>query len=208
MTTSSSSSGKRSGQRGEPAWDVALLFPPQGEWTEEEYLGLDTRHMVELSDGCVEVLPMPTILHQLIVKFLFLRLNDHVTRIGAGTVLFAPCPVRLWAGKMREPDIVFLRPGRVANPRRPPEGADLVVEVVSEGDESRHRDLETKRQEYARAGIPEYWIVDPEQRTVTVLVLAGDDYAVHGRYGPGAAASSKILAGFEVDVSALVDAGE
>ncbi len=47
------------------------------------------------------------------------------------------------------------------------------------------RDLVEKREEYARAGIPEYWIVDPEQGQITVLALDGTGYAVHGS-SPGA----------------------
>ena len=56
---------------GGPAWEIALLFPPQGEWSETEYLALDTNHLVEFSDGCIEVLPMATIFHQRIVEYLF-----------------------------------------------------------------------------------------------------------------------------------------
>jgi hypothetical protein len=48
----------------EPAWDVALLFPSQGDWSEFEYLALDTNRLVELVDGNLEVLPMPSFLHQ------------------------------------------------------------------------------------------------------------------------------------------------
>jgi hypothetical protein len=46
--------------KGDPAWPVALLFPLQGDWTEEDYLALDTNRMVEFVDGCLEILPMPT----------------------------------------------------------------------------------------------------------------------------------------------------
>ena len=50
----------------EPAWQIARLFPAQGAWTVEEYLALtnDTNHLVEFSQGYVEVLPMPTRRHQ------------------------------------------------------------------------------------------------------------------------------------------------
>ena len=44
------------GQPDEPAWDVALLFPTQGNWTEDDYLELDTNRLVEFSHGFVEVL--------------------------------------------------------------------------------------------------------------------------------------------------------
>jgi len=82
------------------------------------------------------------------------------------------------------------------------------MEVVSEGEENRGRDLETKREEYARAGIAEYWIVDPQEQRVTVLVLDGPSYRVHGVFGRGATATSVLLPGFEGSVDATLAAGE
>jgi Uma2 family endonuclease len=195
-------------RKGEPTWEVALAYPRQGEWTEAEYLELAETRFVELSDGCLEFLPMPVPFHQLIVKFLFQLLDMFVVARSAGTVLFAPLPVHLWEGKFREPDIVFLCPGRLTDPKRPPEGADLVIEVVSPDPDSRQRDLETKRTEYAQAGIREYWIVDPEERTVLVLTLAGTSYQEHGRFGGGATATSVLLPGFAVAVAAVFAAGQ
>ena len=113
--------------------------------------------------------------------------------LGSGEVFFAPLPIRLWPGKFRDPDIVYLKPGRISDPHHQPQGADLVVEVVSEDDEDRRRDLETKRQEYAEAGIAEYWIVDPKERKITVLKLEGSAYRLHGEFGHGATVSSALL---------------
>src|SRR4051812_518291 len=79
-------------QKGEPAWDIALLFPPQGAWSEADYLALNTNRLIELSDGCLEVLPMPTLLHQLLVDFLHSLLKAFVAANAAGKVLFAPLP--------------------------------------------------------------------------------------------------------------------
>jgi Uma2 family endonuclease len=199
--------GQRISQPGEPPWEVAFLFPTQGHWSEDEYLALDTNRLVELSNGCLEVLPMPTILHQFIVKFLLRILDDFVTAQGLGAVLFAPLPVWLWTGTYREPDLVFLRRGRRKR-RGQPEGADLVMEVVSEGAENRKRDLETKRQEYAAAGIAEYWIIDPEEHRIIVLTLDGQAYRVHGEFGRGATATSVLLPGFGVAVDAVLAAGD
>lgn len=194
--------GTRLSKPGEPPWDVALLFPLQGSWSEDDYLELSTNHFVELSEGCIEVLPMPTKLHQQIVRFLFLLLQEFVSSRRLGEVFFAPLPVRLWPGKFREPDIVFLRPGR-GEYHGQPEGADLVMEVLSEGEENRRRDMETKRNEYARAGIAEYWIVDPESQQVTVLVLEESTYREHGVFASGDTATSVLLAGFAVPVAEL-----
>ncbi len=192
----------RLSEPGEPPWDVALLYPLQGSWTERDYLDLGTNHLVEFSDGCIEVLPMPTKRHQQIVRYFFLALHQFVSSRGLGEALFAPLPVRLWPGKFREPDVVFLRPQRGEHAGQP-EGADLAVEVVREGDENRRRDVETKRLEYARARIPEYWIVDPESIRVTVLVLEDAAYREHGVFGPGETATSVVLPGFAVSVGEL-----
>jgi Uma2 family endonuclease len=195
----------------EPAWDIALLYPRQGHWTEAEYLALERNSgnwMIELAYGRLDILPMPDMLHQDIVKFLFFLLDAFATADRLGRVYFAPLPVRLWPGQFREPDIVFLKTRRIKDKRKPPDGADLVMEVVIPGAESRERDLEEKRADYAKAKIPEYWIVDPETKTITVLTLSGKSYKVHGVYKPGDQAASKLLKGFKVAVSDVFAAGE
>lgn len=192
---------------GEPTWDIALLFPRQGQWTEEEYLALDTNQLIELVDGCLEVLPVPTPYHQAIVRYLFKKLDSHVSEAEAGEVFFAPLPVRLWKGRLREPDLIFVRPARIRDRHKPPEGADLAMEVVSQGEENRARDFESKREDYARAKITEYWIVDPEEKQITVLSLAGRKYRVHGVFELGDQAASLVLPKFAVAVAAVFAAG-
>jgi Uma2 family endonuclease len=187
----------------EPAWEIARLFPNQGAWDEADYLALTTNHFVEFSDGRVEVLPMPTMAHQLIVQYLSNLLLAFVDARKLGRVLFAPLRVRLRSGKFREPDVVFMlaaHAGRMG--QKYWEGADLVMQVVSDEPEDRDRDLVTKRREYAEAGIPEYWIVDPQQRRITVLSLAGGTYLVHGEFSEGQRATSALLTAFDCDVTA------
>ena len=84
--------------------------------------------------------------------------------------------------------------------------ADLVVEVASPDDPD--RDLVEKRTDYAEAAVPEYWIADPRDETLTVLVLRGEAYVAHGRYGRGEMAASALLEGFAAEVSAVFDAPE
>jgi Uma2 family endonuclease len=195
----------------EPTWDIALFYPMQGDWTEEDYLELDRNsepRLIELNDGFLEILPMPDMFHQDIVKFIFTLFDAFVMDLGIGRVYFAPLPVKLWTKQMREPDIVFLASHRIKDKRKPPKGADLAMEVVSPGAESRKRDLQEKRRIYAKAKIPEYWIVDPKTKTITVLTLSGKSYKVHGVYKPGDQAASKLLKGFNVAVSEVFAAGE
>jgi Uma2 family endonuclease len=81
------------------------------------------------------------------------------------------------------------------------DGADLVMEVVSEDDPD--RDLQTKRDEYAEAGIPEYWIVDPRTKTVTVLKLDRGQYVTHSEARDVGMVRSSLLDGFTADVAAI-----
>jgi Uma2 family endonuclease len=185
----------------EPTWEIAHLFPGQGMWSEGEYLALNGNHLVELSNGRLEVLPMPTTMHQLIVVYLYGLLLSFTSTRDLGTVLVAPLRVRLWRGKFREPDVVFMRSehaDRAGNDFW--KGADLVMEVVSGDEEDRRRDLVEKRKDYARGGIPEYWIVDPRDEQITVLRLARTRYVVHGEFEKGAVATSHLLPGFAVNV--------
>jgi len=192
-----------------PTWEVAFLFPPQGSWTEQDFLNLDAVHeaypLVELSRGRLEVLPMPTETHQLIMLFL-VRLLEAFTAIHApGIVLCAGMRIRLKNGRFRAPDVLYMK---AENAQRRHEqfwdGADLVMEVVSPDPKDHRRDWKAKAREYARARIPEYWIIDPQERKVRVLVLRGTSYQVHGDFGPGMQATSVVLQGFGVAVDALL----
>ena len=73
-------------------------------------------------------------------------------------------------------------------------------------EEKPERDLIDKRGDYAEAGVPEYWIVNPQTDTITVLRLRGDTYEEAGTYRRGESAASVLLAGFSVDVAAVFDA--
>ena len=180
-------------------------MPPQGCWDEAHYLWLTdrTNRLVEFTDGYIELLPMPTVAHQAILQFLNRLLDAHLGPRN-GFVLFAGLRVRVREGKFREPDLAALR--RRSDPRNEPrywQGADFVAEVVSPDDPA--RDLVAKRNDYAEAGIPEYWIVDPRTETVTVLTLSGGVYAEHGVFARGDTATSPLLEDFTVDVAALFD---
>ncbi len=182
------------------------LAPLQGTWTEEQYLKLTdhARRLLEFSDGELEVLPMPTDKHQALSQFIFLALLAYMQRIG-GKVHYAPIRIQIRPGKYREPDLLLLLDAR--DPRRQNRywlGADLVVEVVSP--DNPERDTVAKRDDYAEGRIPEYWIVNPDAATITVLTLDGDAYREHGVFGRGTSATSPLLAGFTLAVDAVLDA--
>ncbi len=178
----------------------------QESWTEAQYLQLTDRcrRLLEFTDGHLDILPMPTDQHQVIVRFLLLALFPRARELG-GTVLFAPLRLRIRDGKFREPDLLLVLDAN--DPRRGNEfwtGADLVVEVVSPDDPG--RDTRDKRPDYAEAGIPEYWIVNPPDETVTVLELRGTAYAEHGVFRRGQQADSVSLGDCSLDVASMFDA--
>jgi Uma2 family endonuclease len=182
------------------------LLPLQGLWTEEQYLRLtdQTRYLIEFTDGVIEVLPMPTDGHQVILLYLYEKLRDFLRGLG-GKVLVAPIRLQVRTGKQREPDIVLVRDA--GDPRRQNRcwlGADLVAEIVSPDDPE--RDTVMKRTDYAEAGIPEYWIVNPVDATITVLRLVGGAYIEHGVFRRSDIAHSAVLGGFNVSVDDVLDA--
>jgi Uma2 family endonuclease len=187
-----------------------LLYPCQGEWTEADYLALpETNRLVELSEGRLVVPDMPTDPHQFAVGELFAAVRAFVRARDLGYVRVAPLPVRLWPGKFREPDIVFLR--REHGDRRGEQFwgvPDLVVEVISPRTDrssgTERTDRREKFEEYALAGISEYWLVDPNRRTIEVYLLEEEVYHLVGKWGTGEAARSEVLQGFEVPVRAVL----
>ena len=147
---------------------------------------------------------MPTKTHQQIVHALLAMLLAFLRPRQAGDAVAAPYRMRLREGTFREPDIcVYATANLERFGERYGEPADLVVEVVSDDAASRVRDYEDKQRDYAAAGIPEYWIVDPAAGRVIVLSLAGEGYAVAGEYGIGDVASSPLLPGLTVEVGPL-----
>lgn len=186
-----------------PAWDIARLFPDQGYWNESDYLALDTNHFVEFIDGHIEVLPMPTLTHQEIMWYLNTLFRAFLSRHDLGRVVLAPYRLYLRPSLYREPDLMLVlneHADRLQN--KYATGADLVLEIVSPDAESRTRDYEEKRRDYEQAGIPEYWIVDPQEEQIMVLMLKDGQYVEHGRFAPGQVATSALLDGFKADVAA------
>jgi Uma2 family endonuclease len=181
------------------------VLPRQGEWSEHEYLVLTDHRsrLVEFTDGFLEFLPMPTDKHQAILGFLYLAFLNFIEPRG-GKVRFSPLRLQIRPGKFREPDLLLLL--SAADVRRQNRfwlGADLALEVVSE--EKPQRDLVEKRGDYAEGRVPEYWIVNLQTETITVLRLRGDAYEEAGIHGRGEAAASVLLTGFSIAVAAVFD---
>ncbi len=190
---------------------MALTRPATGAWTYEDLLALpDDGRRWEIVEGELHEMPAPSWAHSTIMFNLVMLLGPLVRALG-GVFRFAPTAVFFAGANPVEPDILVLLPGNPASPSaRGLEGApDLVVEVLSPS--SRGHDLLTKRALYARAGVREYWLVDPDRRTVDVLTLEGEGYRTVQRAAGDDIARSELLADVAIalpEIFAGVDSPE
>jgi Uma2 family endonuclease len=175
--------------------------PQQGYWTYRDYAALpqDGRRY-EVVSGVLYMAPSPSMEHQGITLEVAAHLRNFVQLTGSGRVFVAPADVELSPGDVVQPDVfVILREhlDRITSSRV--RGApDLVVEVASPGT-ARH-DLREKQDAYARAGVTEYWIVIPGERTVELLVLKDRLYRSLGIFYGAATLPSQIIPGLPVAV--------
>ncbi len=182
-------------------------WPPQGEWTYEDYLLLpEDRNRYEVIRGCLYVTSSFTTEHQFTLLELACSLKAFISAEKLGIILLAPFDIKLPSGIADpvEPDMMFCRKGN-----QPTRGSaffegvpDLLAEILSP--ETWERDRTIKLEAYEEAGVPEYWLVDPDAQTVEVYVLEkGKGYTETVRGVEGDEVWSFLLPRFRVNVSEL-----
>ena len=182
---------------------MALTRPAPGKWTYDDLLALpDDGRRWEIIEGVLHEMSGPSWAHGAIVVNLLLAWA-HVVRSVGGVIATAPVGVFFEGANPVQPDLHVALPGNPGHvSRRGFEGVpDLVVEILSPS--TRGHDLLTKRALYARAGVREYWLVDPDARTVEVLRLVDDAFHLAQRAGERDTAASLLLPGAALDVAAL-----
>ncbi|MBW3631866.1 MAG: Uma2 family endonuclease [Chloroflexi bacterium] len=163
----------------------------------------DDGQRYEIIGGEMIVTPSPTANHQRVLFQLIRLLDAFVLEHGGGELFIAPFDVQLGYHDIVEPDLLFIASdqGRIPGEQHKFEGApNLVVEVISPS--SRQTDRVKKMALYARSGVHEYWIVDPEQRVLVVNVLEGQTYVPVAPHGDGWL-TSRALPGLRVDPSTI-----
>ncbi len=156
---------------------------PRLKFTYQDYRTAPEDRRCELLDGDLLLVPSPVTYHQQILFRLATILSRLVQSQGIGEVFIAPYDVVLSDYDVVQPDILFVSNERahIVTSDNIRGGPDLVVEVLSPS--TVERDLGYKRILYARHGVGEYWIVDPEAKTVEVLKLEAEEYVRHRLYG-------------------------
>ena len=169
--------------------------------TYQDYLDIPGDDRYELINGEFILVSAPNRSHQIISVKLVSKMDPFVEGGDLGWVFHAPFEVVLADPEginIIQPDIIFVSKEREriitrANIQGAP---DLIVEILSPS--TGRRDRTTKRDLYARHGVGEYWIADPDAQTVTVMILKDGEYEVVGDYGIDDTLTSPTLKGFSV----------
>lgn len=157
-----------------------VIGPPQGRWTFADWETLDHSHLrYEIIDGVLYVTKSPSPLHQRTLKFLLYHLGKPAEDMGIAEVFFAPIGVIMPGCNPVQPDFVLIRRENLAIVRAHLiEGIpDLLGEILSPG--TADYDEGVKLEAYARCGVPEYVVIDPQARGLRTYRLEAP-----GKYGP------------------------
>ena len=171
--------------------------------TYEDYLMTPDDERWELLKGALTRRPTPNTAHQRTLGNLAVALFNFVDDKGLGEVFISPFDVVLSPTNVLEPDLIFVATGQrsiitEANVQGAPA---LVIEVVSPSTLTRDREL--KRRIYAEHGVGEYWLVDPDSRTISVMSLQDKDFREVGNYGVGEVLSSPTLEDLVLDLTRI-----
>ncbi|MEW6425970.1 MAG: Uma2 family endonuclease [Bacillota bacterium] len=184
----------------------AILGQPAAgrkRYTYEDYCLLPEGSPYQLIGGELVMTPSPTPYHQMVSMKLKLKMAGFVLEKGLGIVLDAPLDVYLEETETYQSDIIF-----ISNERLPIieekliKGApDLVVEILSPG--TGYYDLRSKYKVYEKSGVREYWIVDPQCKSVQVFCLRGGKFALDQEVEQQGTVQSRVIAGFAVQVESI-----
>ena len=163
-----------------------------------------SRIRYELVDGDLIVSPSPTTPHQRVSRRALVGFDRTLTDLGLGEVFSAPYDVHLGEDTVVQPDLVVVLNDRagIVGPDHIAGAPSLVVEIISPS--SRRADAVTKRAAYARADVPEYWLMDAEACLVVVQSEpVGDDYRQATIFGRAEVAVSTTIPALAVDLATV-----
>ena len=170
-------------------------------FTYEDYLHLpDDGKRWEIVKGELFMTPAPGTTHQRVSRELMYMLLEYVKQKDSGEVLYAPTDVVLSDRDVVQPDVLYISDSRrsIVTERNVQGAPDLVVEIVSSS--TAKLDRVYKRRLYEQYGVQEYWIVDPDAKTVEVFLLRGGHYEAYGTYGEGDVLQTPLLPLLAVDL--------
>lgn len=179
-------------------------MPTRTKLTYEDYEAFpDDGNRYEIIDGEVHVSPPPITAHQWASAELTWLLGSHIRQRGLGRLLYAPFAVMFSPHDVFEPGIVFISEDRMSlfDDKGMRGSPDLCIEIASPS--TRAYDRTVKLERYGRFGVDEYWIVDPDRKTVEVFVLENGAYTSMAVAQAGDRVVSRILPDIDLRADAL-----
>ena len=149
----------------------------QGDYTIEDYYMIPDEFRVELIDGVIYDMSAPTTIHQFLVGEIYVLFHDYVKKNKGGCIPYvSPVDVELESEKdtIVQPDVMILCKDRMDRLKRGRiyGGPDLVVEVLSPS--TKRKDCIEKLHNYEKGGVREYWVVDPDDKTIIVYDFSAE----------------------------------
>lgn len=151
---------------------MGIVVNKKTKLTYDDYVQFpDDGRIHELIDGDHYVAPAPGTRHQRVSRHVQFQLYRQLEEAGLAEVFNAPTDVHLSDVDVVQPDIVVIDTSRgyIISPKKINAAPELVVEILSSSTGTRDQGL--KRELYQRAGVPRYWIVDPEKNEVRTYEL-------------------------------------
>jgi len=178
-----------------------IKIPQKEIYTYEDYALLPEGAPYQLIGGKLVMTPAPTTYHQSISMRLELKLATFVLEKDLGMVYYAPIDVYLGEKETYQPDIIFIAKDRlhIIEPAKVNGAPDLVIEILSPS--TAYYDLKEKFKVYARQGVKEYWIIDPNDQSIEVYQEEEGKFKQFQRIEKEGKVNSKVLPGFEVEIS-------
>ena len=169
------------------------------KFTYEDYRQMPDDRRYELLEGELVMAPSPITAHQRVSGRLEFLLREFVLKNNLGEVFDAPFDVVLSEENVVQPDILFVSRERssIITADNITGAPDLVIEIISPATE--YRDREIKRKLYAKYGVKEYWLADPDKQTIEVMELSEEGFKAREVYGKGKMVHSPILVGLSFD---------
>ena len=179
---------------------------PKKKLTVDDYMQTSEDERYELIDGELIPVASPGRSHQRAQLRIGAPLSVFVDERDLGEVYFGPRDVVLTDTHVFVPDLLFISSERAEiDTDTVVQGApDLVVEIRSPS--TANRDWTDKRELYAQHGVKEYWLVDPDDGIVWVLLLVDGSFTIFGVYGAADTLTSPTLEGFALDLGPVFQA--
>lgn len=168
----------------------------------QDYLQLPEDKRYEIIDGELFMVPSPNESHQHILTNILYILINYVRRNKLGAIYCAPFDILFSDEDIVQPDIIFVtdKNKKIITKDNIKGSPDLLVEILSPS--TSKRDIGIKKKLYARHGVREYWIVDPERETVDVFRLKGREFKSK-RYGVQDCLSSDVIKDLTIEVKEI-----